>query len=572
MTERPYEFLRTPEGPVLRVRARGTSVLSIPILNRGTAFTLEERQALGLVGLLPEGVSTIDGQVRRVHAQFQRQPDALAKNVYLANLRDRNEVLFYRLLAGHLAEMLPIVYTPTVGKAIERYSHEYRRPRGVFLSVDHPDLVEASFRNYGLGPGDVDLIVATDAEGILGIGDWGVGGIEIAIGKLAVYTAAAGIHPRRVIPVVLDVGTDNPRLLNDRMYLGARHARVRGQRYDDFIDAYVQTATKLFPHALLHWEDFGAANARRILQRYADQYCTFNDDMQGTAAVVLAAAFSAVRASGTRTADQRVVIHGAGTAGLGIADMLREVMIGEGLAPQEATRRFWCLDREGLITDDRLADLLDFQRPYVRPAAEVAGWSRTGTGQSPSLADVVGHVHPTMLIGTSTQAGAFTEAIVRQMAAHVERPVIMPLSNPTSKAEAVPADLIAWTDGRVLVATGSPFDPVLHEATTYRIAQANNALVFPGLGLGVAVARARRVSDRMLAAAADAVAGLSDATTRGAPLLPPVDNLREVSATVAVAVAEAAVADGLAEVALDDPIQQVHQAMWQPEYPRVEAV
>jgi malate dehydrogenase (oxaloacetate-decarboxylating) len=572
MTERPYEFLRTPEGPVLRVRARGTSVLSIPILNRGTAFTLEERQALGLVGLLPEGVSTIDGQVRRVHAQFQRQPDALAKNVYLANLRDRNEVLFYRLLAEHLAEMLPIVYTPTVGKAIERYSHEYRRPRGVFLSVDHPDLVEASFRNYGLGPGDVDLIVATDAEGILGIGDWGVGGIEIAIGKLAVYTAAAGIHPRRVIPVVLDVGTDNPRLLNDRMYLGARHARVRGQRYDDFIDAYVQTATKLFPHALLHWEDFGAANARRILQRYADQYCTFNDDMQGTAAVVLAAAFSAVRASGTRMADQRVVIHGAGTAGLGIADMLREVMIGEGLAPQEATRRFWCLDREGLITDDRLADLLDFQRPYARPAAEVAGWSRTGTGQSPSLADVAGHVHPTMLIGTSTQAGAFTEAIVRQMAAHVERPVIMPLSNPTSKAEAVPADLIAWTDGRVLVATGSPFDPVLHEGTTYRIAQANNALVFPGLGLGVAVARARRVSDRMLAAAADAVAGLSDATTRGAPLLPPVDNLREVSATVAVAVAEAAVAGGLAEVALDDPIQQVHEAMWQPEYPRVEAV
>ncbi|HET6749699.1 MAG TPA: oxaloacetate-decarboxylating malate dehydrogenase, partial [Actinomycetes bacterium] len=429
-----------------------------------------------------------------------------------------------------------------------------------------------SFRNYGLGPDDVDLIVATDAEGILGIGDWGVGGIEIAIGKLAVYTAAAGIHPRRVIPVVLDMGTDNPRLLNDPMYLGARHARVRGQRYDGFIDAYVQTATKLFPHALLHWEDFGAANARRILQRYAEQCCTFNDDMQGTAAVVLAAAFSAVRASGTRMADQRVVIHGAGTAGLGIADMLREVMVGEGLAPEEATRRFWCLDREGLITDDRLADLLDFQRPYARPAAEVAGWTRTGTTPNPSLADVVGHVHPTMLIGTSTQAGAFTEAIVRQVAAHVERPVIMPLSNPTSKAEAVPADLVAWTDGRVLVATGSPFDPVLREGTTYRIAQANNALVFPGLGLGVAVARARRVSGRMLAAAADAVAGLSDATTRGAPLLPPVDHLREVSATVAVAVAEAAVAEGLAEVALDDPIQQVHQAMWQPEYPGVEAV
>jgi len=288
--------------------------------------------------------------------------------------------------------------------------------------------------------------------------------------------------------------------------------------------------------------------------------------------VVLAAALAAARASETRMGDQRVVIHGAGTAGLGIADMLRDVMVGAGLSPEEATRRFWCLDRQGLITDDRLADLLDFQRPYARPAAEVADWTRTGAGRGPSLADVVAHVHPTMLIGTSTQAGAFTEAVVRQMAAHVGRPVIMPLSNPTSRAEAVPADLIAWTDGRALVATGSPFDPVVHEETTYRIAQANNALVFPGLGLGVAVVRARRVSDRMLAAAADAVAGLSDAGIRGAPLLPPVDNLREVSATVAVAVAEAAVADGLADVALDDPIQQIHQAMWQPEYPRVEAV
>ena len=569
--ERPYEFLRTPEGPVLRVRARGTAVLATPILNRGTAFTPEERRALGLVGLLPEGVSTIDGQLRRVYAQFQRQPDPLAKNVYLANLRDRNEVLFYRLLSEHLAEMLPIVYTPTVGKAIERYSHEYRRPRGVFLSVDHPELVEESFRNYGLGPDDVDLIVATDAAGILGIGDWGVGGIEIAIGKLAVYIAA-GLHPRRVIPVMLDVGTDNLALLDDPMYLGARHARVGGQRYDEFVDAYVQTATKLFPHALLHWEDFAAADARRILQRYADQVCTFNDDMQGTAAVVLAAALAATRASGTRMADQRVVVHGAGTAGTGIADVLRDAMVGEGLSPQEATRRFWCLDRDGLLTDDRADRLLDFQRPYARPAAEVAGWRRTGTGQGPSLAEVVGHVHPTMLIGTSTQAGAFTEAIVRQMAAHVERPVIMPLSNPTSRAEAVPADLIGWTDGRALVATGSPFAPVTHGGVTYRIAQANNALVFPGLGLGVAVARARRVSDRMLAAAAGAVAGLSDASAPGAPLLPPVDHLREVSATVAVAVAEAAAADGLAQAALDDPVQRVYQAMWQPEYPRVEPV
>src|SRR5215218_2111785 len=572
MLDTVYELGRAAEGYPVRIRARGRSVLSNPMLNRGTAFTHEERRALGLQGLLPSGVSTLEGQLRRVYAQYRRQPDDLGKNVYLANLRDRNEVLFYRLLTDYLEEMLPIVYTPTVGKAIERYSHEYRRPRGVFLSVNQPEEVETALRSYGLAGEDVDLLVATDSEGILGIGDQGVGGIEIAIGKLAVYIAAAGIHPRRVIPVVLDMGTDNLALLNDRMYLCNRHARVRGQRYDDFIDAYVQAATKLFPHALLHWEDFGAANARRILERYADQCCTFNDDMQGTAAVVLAAAFAAARASGTRMADQRVVIHGAGTAGVGIADMFRDVMVADGLAPEEATRRFWCLSRQGLLTDDRLDALHDFQRPYARPAAEVAGWTRTGTGQGPSLADVIGHVHPTMLIGTSTQAGAFTEAIVRQLAAHTERPVIMPLSNPTSRSEGLPADLIAWTDGRALVATGSPFDPVVHDETTYRIAQANNALVFPGLGLGVSVVRARRVSDRMLAATADAVAGLSDATTRGAPLLPPVDNLREVSATVAVAVARAAVADGLAEVALDDPIQQVVQAMWQPEYPRVEAV
>jgi malate dehydrogenase (oxaloacetate-decarboxylating) len=414
--------------------------------------------------------------------------------------------------------------------------------------------------------------VTTDSEGILGIGDWGVGGIEIAIGKLAVYTAAAGLHPRRVIPVVLDVGTDNPALLDDDMYLGNRHPRVRGQAYDDFVDAYVTTAARLFPHALLHWEDLGAANARRILNRYADRCCTFNDDMQGTAAVVLAAAFAAVKAAGASMADQRVVVHGAGTAGTGIADVLRHAMVLQGLAPEEATRRFWCLDRHGLLTDEHLGDLLDFQVPYARPAAEVAAWDRTGPGEGIPLAEVVARVHPTMLIGTSTQAGAFTEQVVRKLAAHVDRPVIMPLSNPTSRAEAAPADLIRWTDGRALVATGSPFDPVPFKGTTYQVAQANNALVFPGVGLGVTVARARRLSDRMLAAAADAVAELSDAATRGAPLLPPVDHLRLVSARVAIAVAEAAATEGLAQVELHDPRRQVQQRMWRPEYPRVEPI
>jgi malate dehydrogenase (oxaloacetate-decarboxylating) len=567
---RPYELIQTPEGTVARVRLRGSSVLTSPIINRGTAFTPEERQALGLTGLLPSGVSTMEGQLRRTYAQYSRQPDDLNKNVYLANLRDRNEVLFYRLLTEHIQEMLPIVYTPTIGMAIERFSHEFRRPRGVYLSVDAIDDVEASMRNYGMGPDDVDLIVATDSEGILGIGDWGVGGIEIAIGKLAVYIAAAGIHPRRVIPVVLDMGTDNLALLNDEMYLGNRHARVRDQRYDDLIDAYVTTATKLFPNAMLHWEDFGVSNARRILNKYADHVCTFNDDMQGTAAVVLAAAFSAVRAAGSRLRDQRVVIHGAGTAGIGIADMMVDVMTREGLSREEARRRFYATDRRGLITDDRAATLRDFQVPYARPAADVAGWSSQGDGIS--LADIVRNAEPTMLIGTSTQPAAFTEQIVKQMASKVDRPIIMPLSNPTSKCEALPEDLIRWTEGRALVAAGSPFAPVSYDGRTYQIAQANNALIFPGLGLGVTVARASRITDPMLAAAADAVAALSDATSAGASLLPSVDQLRMVSAAVGVAVAQAADKEGLAQTELDNPVQQIHQAMWRPAYPKIELV
>jgi len=571
MYDRPYELVRTPDGFAVRIRARGNAVLTDPLLNRGTAFTEEERRSLGLTGLLPCVVSAMEAQLRRVYGQYRRQPTDLAKNVYLAHLRDRNEVLFYRLLIEHIEEMLPIVYTPTVGQAIERFSHEYRRPHGVYLSVDHPEDVEESLRNWGTGPDDVDLIVATDSEGILGIGDQGVGGIDIAIGKLAVYTAAAGIHPRRVIPVVLDVGTDNLGLLTDEMYLGNRHARVRDQRYDDLVDAYVTAATKLFPHAMLHWEDFGVSNARRILARYADRCRTFNDDMQGTAAVVLAAAFAAVRATGGRLRDQRVVIHGAGTAGLGIADMIRDVMVREGLPPDEATRRFHALDRDGLLTDDRATRLYDFQVRYARPAAEVADWARGGDGGI-GLAEVVARVRPTMLIGTSTQAGAFTETIVKTMASEVERPVIMPLSNPTARAEALPEDLIRWTDGRVLVATGSPFPPVQHAGRTYWIAQANNALVFPGLGLGVTVSQARRISDGMIAAAADAVASLSDAGTPGAPLLPPVGNLRMVSATVGVAIARAAADEGLAENALTDPVQQIHQAMWRPEYPSFETV
>ncbi len=570
--EPPYEIAHRPSGEVYQVRARGTQVMRLPLIFRGTAFDSEQRKVLGLTGLLPHGVVTLDGQVKRAYAQYCRQGDDLQKNVYLTSLRDRNEVLFYRLLTEHVEEMMPIIYTPTVGKAIERYSHEYRRPRGVFLSIDHQEDIEESLRNFGLASEDVDLIVATDSEGILGIGDWGVGGIEIAIGKLTVYIAAAGIHPRRVIPVVLDAGTDNQALLNDPMYLGNRHSRVRGERYEAFIDAYVTTAQRLFPNALLHWEDFGADNARRILDWYADRVCTFNDDMQGTAAVSLAAAVAGVDAARSRMREQRVVILGPGTAGVGIADSLREAFVRDGLDREEAARRIWLVGRHGVLTDDMGAALRDYQAPYARPAAEVAGWAGTGRGVAGMLADVVANVRPTMLIGTSTQGGAFTEEIVREMARHVERPIILPLSNPTSKAEATPADLIAWTDGRALVATGSPFAPVDHDGVRYEVAQANNALVFPGLGLGVNVAKAYRISDGMLLAAARAVADLADASRLGAALLPSVSNLRLVSASVALSVAKAAVVEGLARVDLVDPIQQVHEAMWQPEYPDIEAV
>jgi len=571
MSDRPYELAWTPEGMVARVRLRGRSVLTTAMLNRGTAFTLAEREALGLTGLLPDGVSTIESQLHRAYAQYRRQPDDLAKNIFLGHVRDRNEVLFYRLLTDHIHEMLPIVYTPTVGTAIERYSLEFGRPRGVYLSVDHPDQVETAFRNYGLGPDDVDLIVATDSEGILGIGDWGVGGIAIAVGKLAVYTAAAGLHPRRVIPVVLDAGTDNPRLLAEDVYVGIRHPRVRGERYDELIEAYVSTATRLFPNALLHWEDFGAANAHRILMKYTGTCCTFNDDIQGTAAVVLAAALCAVRATGTRMSDQTVVIHGAGTAGIGIADALRQVMIDEGLSGDEATARFYALGSKGLLTSNYPGKLRDFQVPYARQAAEVAGWRHDEDGRI-GLAEVVTRSRPTVLIGTSTQPGAFSEAIVTEMAAHVARPIIMPLSNPTSHSEAQAADLIAWTGGRALIATGSPFPPVDYDGVEYQVAQANNALIFPGLGLGVTVSRARRVSDGMLAAAANALAGLSDAATPGAAVLPPVTGLRAVSAAVAEAVARAAQAEGLSDVPLDGLPERVREAMWEPAYPKVEAI
>jgi malate dehydrogenase (oxaloacetate-decarboxylating) len=554
--------------------ARGLEILETPFLNKGSAFSLEERLGLGLGGLLPRAVTNIDLQAERSYAQYRHQLDDLSKYIFLSALHDRNEALYYRVLCDHLAEMIPIIYTPTVGTAIERYSQEFQRPRGIYLGIDDIDGIDEAFHNFGAGPDDIDLIVATDGEQILGIGDWGVGGIAISVGKLAVYTAAAGIDPTRVIPVMLDVGTDRDSILEYPAYMGARHTRVRDERYDAFIDAYVQVATSRFPNALLHWEDLGASNARRILERYRSRVCTFNDDMQGTAAVVLGGVIAATRASGLPLAEQRVVVFGAGTAGIGIADLIRDAMVREGLPRAQATGRFWCLSRHGLLVDGMESGMRDFQLAYARPASEVESWRRGGDAGAGGieLLEVVRQVQPTLLIGCSTSPGAFSEGVIREMAAHTERPIIFPMSNPTSLSEASPSDLIAWTEGRALVATGSPFPPVAHDGTTYTIGQANNALIFPGLGLGTIVARARTVSDGMLAAAAGALAQLVDPIPLGAPLMPAVETVRAVSLHVAVAVARQALSEGLARVELFDVIPEVRSAMWEPAYRLVRAV
>ncbi|ALZ62494.1 putative NAD-dependent malic enzyme 2 [Bacillus cereus] len=554
----------------LETTLRGAEVLSTPLLNKGVAFTQNEREELGLKGLLPPAVLTLEEQARRAYEQFSSQPDDLLKNVYLTALHDRNEVLFYRILTDHLREMLPIVYTPTVGVAIQRYSHEYRKPRGVYLSINDPSGIEEAFTNIGATAENIDLVVVTDGEGILGIGDWGVGGINIAIGKLAVYTAAVGIDPSRVLPVILDVGTNREELLNNPFYIGNRHPRITGEAYDEFIDTFVQAVNKQFPKALLHWEDFSSRNARKILDKYRHDVCTFNDDIQGTGAVSLAAVLSAVKASGVPLSEHRVVVFGAGTAGIGIADQVRDAMVRVGVSEEESYKRFWCIDRNGLVTDN-MEDLLDFQIPYARKEAEVSGWKQNDVI---GLAEVVKHVKPTILIGTSTVAGAFKEEIIKEMASHVERPIILPMSNPTPLAEAKPADLIEWTEGRALVATGSPFEPVTYNGVTYVIGQSNNALIFPGLGLGTIVVRASVMTDGMFAAAAEAVASMVDTSQPGAPILPEVEELRNISEMVAIEVAKVAVAEGVARVNLsDNDIKMaVQEAMWKPEYRQIKAV
>ena len=539
------------------------AILQNPLTNKDTAFTLEERAKYGLTGRLPVVVETLEQQATRAYRQFSSYEKDIEKYIFLDQLHNRNEVLYYKLLIDHLAEMLPVVYDPTVGEAIKKWSRDYRRSRAVYLDVNHPENIRASFETLGLGADDVDLIVVSDAEEILGIGDWGVNGTDISVGKLAVYTAAAGIHPSRTIAVNLDVGTDNEALLNDPAYLGNRHARVRGERYDALIANYLKTAAEMFPNALLHFEDFGPSNARRILMENRRQYRIFNDDMQGTGAIVMAAVFSGLKVTKQTFAEQRLVVYGAGTAGTGMADQISAAMEREGLSREEAKQRVWLIDINGLVTDD-MDGLPDYQQEYARPATEVADWAKTD-GKI-GLLEVVKQVKPTILIGTSTDHGAFTEDVVKALCAGVERPILLPLSNPTEKIEVMPSEAIKWSDGKALISVGIPVPPVPYKGVNYEIGQANNAMLYPGLGLGVIVSGAEHVTDGMLLAAAEAVASQVNPQDEGASLLPSVNNLRASSATVAVAVAKQAVKDGVATKQPENWVQAVQDAMWQAVY------
>jgi malate dehydrogenase (oxaloacetate-decarboxylating) len=542
----------------------GQLLLERPLLNKGTAFTWEERRSLGLLGLLPPVQETLDEQVSRAHEAYRAKPTDLERHIYLRQLQDMNATLFYRLLLDNLAEMMPVIYTPTVGLACEQFSHIYRRPRGLFISYAERDEIDAILENAASPR--VEVIVVTDGERILGLGDQGAGGMGIPIGKLSLYTACGGIHPATTLPILLDVGTNNEELLRDPLYIGWRHERIGGPDYDTFVDAFVQAVKRKFPRALLQWEDFAQNNAGPLLARYRDQLCTFNDDIQGTAAVATGTLLAAVAGSGGGLRDQRVAILGAGSAGCGIAEQLLAAMVHEGLTAAEARARFFLIDRPGLLHDG-LKDLRAFQKKFVQPMARVAPW-RSAEGQPISLLDVVKNARPTILIGTSGQPGTFTEEIVRAMMTYAERPIIFPLSNPTSRAEATPADLFAWTGGRALVATGSPFDDVAHNGRHIPIAQCNNSYIFPGMGLGILASGAKRVSDAMFMAAAQALAGYSAASRDpAAPLLPPLAESRQVARAIALAVAAAAEHDGVASPRPAAELERLVDAkIWQPRY------
>lgn len=539
-------------------------LLDTPVLNKGTAFTEKERARFGLHALLPPHVETLDEQVARAYEAFQKKDNDLERHIYLRALQDTNEVLFYRLLLDRIEEMTPLVYTPTVALACEQFSHIYRRPRGLFISYPLRGLIPQLLRNRPNK--DVDVIVVTDGERILGIGDQGAGGLGIPIGKLSLYTLIGGIRPQRTLPIVLDVGTNNPERLNDPEYLGWRHERVTGQDYFDFIDQFVQAVKQELPGTCLQWEDFATPHARPILNRYRNELLTFNDDIQGTAAVALGAVLGAVKVTGKSLKDQQIVMFGAGSAGIGVADGLRAAMRGEGLSEEEARSRFWVIDKDGLLHSGR-KDLTSEQAVYAQPESRVSDWPRTSNGHI-GLADVIGKIDATILIGLSTVGGAFSETIVREMARKAERPIIFPLSNPTAKSEAKPEDLIRWTDGRALVATGSPFAPVSYSGRKIPIPQCNNVYIFPAMGLGVVASGARRVTEPMMLAAARTLGANSPALQDpSASLLPPLTDIRRAAAEIAFAVGVEAQKDGVApKISGEELRQRVLKTQWAPGY------
>ncbi len=555
---------------MLEVSLTGQLLLDHSLLNKGSAFTEDERREFELLGLLPEHISSVEEQLTRNYANFKRKETDLERYVFLVSLQDRNETLFYKLLEKHIAEMMPIIYTPVVGAASQFYSHIYRRPRGLFISYPHRKEMDAMLANAPSS--DVSVIVVTDGERILGLGDLGVGGMGIPVGKLSLYTVCAGIHPAATLPILLDVGTNNQELLNDPLYIGWRHHRVCGQEYDDFIETFIEGVTRRFPNAMLQWEDFARHNARRLLDKYRDRLCSFNDDIQGTGAVTTAALMAAAKIVGEKLSRQRIVMFGAGSAATGIAHQILAAMRVEGLTDQEAKANLWLLDIGGLI-HSRRSDIESISLPFAQPFERIADWQVENPNHI-SLVEVVKNLRASVLIGTSAQPGAFTKEIVESMARHTAHPIIFPLSNPTSRCEADPADLLAWTSGRAIVATGSPFPPVpasLYGGEGSRIiGQCNNAYIFPGVGLGVIASGARRVTDEMFVVAAMALSDLSPALKDPtASLFPPLEGVRPVSRAVAIAVAAEAQRQGLAELTTVAELERrVDLHMWRPRYAR----
>lgn len=540
-------------------------LLRDPILNKGTAFSLQERDEFALHGLIPTTVETLEQQVIRCLDAYSAKENPLEKHIYLRALQDRNEVLFYRFIIDNLVDILPIIYTPVVGQACEMFSHIYRQPRGVFLSYPERDKLDSIIQNIA-STRSIKVIVVTDGERILGLGDQGAGGLGIPIGKLSLYTSCGGIHPSNTLPIILDVGTNNKERLDDPEYIGWRHARISGKEYDDFVDQFVQSIKRHMPHVLLQFEDFAQQHAYPLLERYKNQLCTFNDDIQGTASVAVAAILAATRVTNTPLKEHRVALLGAGSAGCGISEQLVHAMMNQGLSEEEARSRFYLVDRYGLLHDE-MTDLLPFQKGFVRSSASLQNWKLEKQGEI-TLTDVINNAQPTILLGVSGQPNQFNEAMIKTMLSYCERPIIFPLSNPTSRAEAIPQDLLNWTAGKALIATGSPFEPVAINGHKIEIAQCNNSYIFPGVGLGVVAGQAKRVTDLMMMAAAVALSELAPAIKTGeGRLLPELNSIREVSQHIARAVILQGIKEGHIGPMNDNQIDDsIKRRMWTPQY------